>query len=1403
MELDVNKWIQCFSRKESDDTESTLNGTDSDISDLTGNSEIKSEDFDLYKYTKKTSPSLIEADKYYDYYNTQVIRFDVSFLSDVASDGTLTYTPINSLDTEYGSVTATNIAKTNNANNNFFVSANIEDFGSYKTLSLTLKDRTFNTLAGYIYQAIQLGNGNVKAFGSNAGDTTTSEGDTIDTELTDSTTLKFLKNPVSNKIKQNLKIRYGYQTTTRYGTNNFTPDSSPSWKSMYGGSTARWTTATKWEGSANINDEQVTPNKVLAINKHQTTKVIPEMDFFITDLTTQLTSTGIVYNIKASSTENFILNNIKFIQQYTVLRGKPKSLLASLMRVFNSNAEAPIKLVWCDKYEYRNYLNGSDILKNYKTGEFEVMDEETVSDSIEEDRQTINDLDRQIEILNGIKNLFIYNAGSNLKIGDSDLSYKKFGSKIIKALNESSADGIETIPKHEFSNVFFYPTRDSISDDTDTDTKINTTDPKDLLYIYDISKNYQYFGKQERMGSDATISLSYHKILGTWLNFVKVKACDVSDVSGEASREDDEYSAYKAVVKRQEASNRLQEAKNKLKKDFDNISSFVTLSSDSSISETDTMNGYSTSIVCNGLLTSIPKKDNIQICEEYNSYDLKYYDDDGVNIGIFKNKQPDSIYSTYSTSGKDLTTSKDYNTLYKKMLDDSSVWNRLTNSSGNLILGNSEYLFNNLKGNTPQLSIIDSYDSSKHGQAFVDAYKKYKKYNLYFLGSKNIRRNDSSIELTSGVTNIFEGILSPSHEDYIVEKSWTSRGAFGLSDSRANIKLIKSPSEIESSLDSYREKINNIKIKLQGVIDSSAQNLVLKTTPGGFGSIKDCTFTYSKKTLDSSKTSAEGEVENYYKTDTIEAKIYNGSALSNEFKDAIKIGSDDISSDTKDVLDFLDSFFQIGDLKGASIVSVIKLLEKVLEAVNSYYSTPNITLEQVESAKNNFANVVKKYIVSELKSSIAAYYLAAIDYYYCSKNVSSSTGDTASYSWRDLAKKVFDSVKSTTIEMDIAKGKIKKQGDGDSLSFSDMEFGCSIDGTKNYIKEAYDYIKMDGSKTPDQISAFASELDSQISEFMQLKDSINAEYAKKSESKIGKEITISLGSEDSQYKNNTFTKSLSSLFNDFCSQCMPMIKTTDVIATTTANEEGNSTTSTLTDEACKQSLGWSIVGKYKGQPIVGFYYKEPKIPKYIRKYDWGNGNAKMHCIKDISISTASEFAMYSSINTMTLNSGKLSNAGIASFGEDKRLEVSSISKSGTSESDDAAIEAYYPNLVANSDKQKNLMNNLLQSVNKGTITLLGDPSLVFSGEIQPYTYPIFLNIKLQQEGSTWSKKWDPTTEKYVETGGQVETSVSYLSGIYVVGKITHSFSSSGYTTTLEITRYPGLDKNYKSAISFD
>ena len=99
----------------------------------------------------------------------------------------------------------------------------------------------------------------------------------------------------------------------------------------------------------------------------------------------------------------------------------------------------------------------------------------------------------------------------------------------------------------------------------------------------------------------------------------------------------------------------------------------------------------------------------------------------------------------------------------------------------------------------------------------------------------------------------------------------------------------------------------------------------------------------------------------------------------------------------------------------------------------------------------------------------------------------------------------------------------------------------------------------------------------------------------------------------------------------------------------------------------------------------------------------------------------------------------------------------------------------------NGDSNANIVaDKVVQNMNDGiffgNVEILGDPFYLFDATLQPYQYYIRLNIYRNYN------EYNPSNNKILNQ--------SYLTGYYLIKKITHTISSSGFRTTLDVQRYP-------------
>jgi len=87
-----------------------------------------------------------------------------------------------------------------------------------------------------------------------------------------------------------------------------------------------------------------------------------------------------------------------------------------------------------------------------------------------------------------------------------------------------------------------------------------------------------------------------------------------------------------------------------------------------------------------------------------------------------------------------------------------------------------------------------------------------------------------------------------------------------------------------------------------------------------------------------------------------------------------------------------------------------------------------------------------------------------------------------------------------------------------------------------------------------------------------------------------------------------------------------------------------------------------------------------------------------------------------------------------------------------------------------------VVKNMNEGIFFGNIEIIGDPFFLFDSILQPYQYYIKLNV--YRNYNEYNKSNDKILKK------------SYLSGYYLVKKITHTLNKSGFKTLLAIEKYP-------------
>lgn len=307
------------------------------------------------------------------------------------------------------------------------------------------------------------------------------------------------------------------------------------------------------------------------------------------------------------------------------------------------------------------------------------------------------------------------------------------------------------------------------------------------------------------------------------------------------------------------------------------------------------------------------------------------------------------------------------------------------------------------------------------------------------------------------------------------------------------------------------------------------------------------------------------------------------------------------------------------------------------------------------------------------------------------------------------------------------------------------------------------------------------------------KDIVIEDYEKEEESKDEdnvnkvqepKQVQISLGSKDalSMYQDNLSSglkeepffknnkkpklyKSVLSILNDLKAVMPPKVVDSglmkDVIIT---DQDGNSVKAIQKQNAYRR-FTYGVQTK-EGKVEVYFYYQQPTKFERIRKYEWGPANGKHSVITNVDIKTDNEYALLTSMSTIT----------------EKGPSVKSRDGYGTEILKNRNVKyADYIAQPGDSTPLDKIAYAYSQALYKGSITIMGDPFYCFDKFVQPFTYPIYLDFRLPVSQS-WSNSSSTNKIGYSH----------FMSGFYVVTKITHDINDSGFRTILEIMSYPNI-----------
>ena len=207
--------------------------------------------------------------------------------------------------------------------------------------------------------------------------------------------------------------------------------------------------------------------------------------------------------------------------------------------------------------------------------------------------------------------------------------------------------------------------------------------------------------------------------------------------------------------------------------------------------------------------------------------------------------------------------------------------------------------------------------------------------------------------------------------------------------------------------------------------------------------------------------------------------------------------------------------------------------------------------------------------------------------------------------------------------------------------------------------------------------------------------------------------------------------------------------------------------------------------------ILKFYYPDPttKNQPKMRTYVWREYGQSI--VKSLEIDSRTDFSALN-YQLFTVDTSKnnvaltLHATNTTSATEDVKTARAISPIETTNALKDSEI-AYVSDITNISGPQKDLAGLIIQQVVywlnqgvfSGTMTIPGDPFYLFDNNVRPFEYMI--RVIILRPGFI-DEKGDFT--------GSKELQQSYLSGYYVIKKITHRIDSNGYNTILDIMRWP-------------
>lgn len=322
------------------------------------------------------------------------------------------------------------------------------------------------------------------------------------------------------------------------------------------------------------------------------------------------------------------------------------------------------------------------------------------------------------------------------------------------------------------------------------------------------------------------------------------------------------------------------------------------------------------------------------------------------------------------------------------------------------------------------------------------------------------------------------------------------------------------------------------------------------------------------------------------------------------------------------------------------------------------------------------------------------------------------------------------------------------------------------------------------------------------------------EYLKKATLSFGGETALSNYSNSTEKKPSVY-KSVESLMNEFCALCPSKKDYSEEEPKKSTDRDGNEIKTD--NKSSVSSLTW-LTAKSKDDEdkniYIIFYYKKIRKQQCIKRYIWGPANPYKSIVKDLQIENNNEFAILSSITSSSFDgTGKIvlgtkTNTGNSNTNSNQEMEETANTVNTREKL--KAGEGFSTNYIAGTIEQSDKINTALANcMYSGTMTILGDPAMEFNLEIQPYTYPIYIEVLVPINDAYWNKEIKNKFKEYddiyhgIKLVSGSNQKVHEMSGFYVITSIEHNISTSGYTTILGVSRYPNIEKDVLTKESLD